>query len=522
MTTDHRKLVRYFVSYTRKDQKLPGRLLEQLKLYLNCSRSYTFQSWRDTDLALGSDWHADIQKAIYECHFGLFLVSMNFVNNRYITQHELPRFLGEGALHLNGRRRIVPVMLSPIPLDDKLDLKGLERTNIFSNNKSLSFQQCSTPLTRQEFANQLFSKITDLLDTAPDDFWRTEADGPPEQASVFILNDPARAPTRPDPPEKPTTAEAPPPVAPDPKTLASYQAIITDILEESPDARNHLATALGVTAADGTDTSADLAVRLLAVPTVDQALEVLFKAFNAFEKPHTPNRGGSPRGPGQEAIGAVAQAVIPPLYGAGPARDLKAAADRVEPLTMDIHYPMLADLIVAAHTGRPATYFPRTNENQLPIPAFGLVQPPEAGMEPEQTAKAAEAVGAPLRFAYFLDDPAEIRKRLYATFKQYFMPEEPAATDDECDAAHAKGMLDAINAAIREDMERYNFTYYIFLRWPENQRRQEDLQRLVEAIREMFPTVLCLATKAPPEQKFEERKRFRRFMLMAPIAAKAD
>src|SRR4051812_47210603 len=97
-----KRTVRYFVSYTRDDAKLPDKLLTELRKKLGACRDYNFVPWRDTDILVGADWDASIQAALRECDFGLLLVSPAFLGKKYVTETELPRFVG-------GRRPCFPV-----------------------------------------------------------------------------------------------------------------------------------------------------------------------------------------------------------------------------------------------------------------------------------------------------------------------------------------------------------------------------------------------------------------------------
>src|SRR5438309_6574695 len=157
----HRRLVRYFVSYTRDDSKLPDKLLIELRKKLGACRDYEFLPWRDTDILVGTDWDASIQTALKECDFGLLLVSPAFLGKRYITEKELPHFVG-------GDKPCVPVTLSRIDFEE-MDLKGLEPTQFFglvgkTDVHPRSFEECSSAQQKSAFAHQLYLKIKARLD----------------------------------------------------------------------------------------------------------------------------------------------------------------------------------------------------------------------------------------------------------------------------------------------------------------------------------------------------------------------
>ena len=161
-TSPHgKRLVRYFVSYTRLDENLPGKLLAELAKHFGSSRGYQFAKWQDTDILLGKNWHDEIQAAIHACDFGLLLVSPAFLSREYITQHELPHYL-------RGPKPCIPVGLCPIDPSHH-DLCGLEALQIFWHTSpdataASSFAECDAIL-QAGFALKLFQGITRRLDT---------------------------------------------------------------------------------------------------------------------------------------------------------------------------------------------------------------------------------------------------------------------------------------------------------------------------------------------------------------------
>jgi hypothetical protein len=118
-----KRTVRYFVSYTRADRKLPDKLLSELKKQLGASANYQFLEWRDTEIQPGKNWHAEIRRALDECDFGLLLVSPAFLGNAYVTEHELPVFV-------QGPKPCIPVTLCTLDFQNQ-SLRGLERLQLF-------------------------------------------------------------------------------------------------------------------------------------------------------------------------------------------------------------------------------------------------------------------------------------------------------------------------------------------------------------------------------------------------------
>ena len=164
-----KRTVRYFISYTRDDKKLPDKLLTELRKKLGADADYDFQPWRDTDILVGTDWNDSIQTALKECDFGLLLVSPAFLGKKYITEKELPHFVG-------GDKPCVPVTLSRLDFDE-MDLKGLAPSQFFglvpkNDVHPRSFEECRTQQDKSEFSLDLYRKIKKRLavlfaDTAP-------------------------------------------------------------------------------------------------------------------------------------------------------------------------------------------------------------------------------------------------------------------------------------------------------------------------------------------------------------------
>lgn len=154
-----KRLVRYFVSYTRDDGELPERLMVELRKLLRACREFEFQHWQDTHILPGEKWHAEIQRAIDECDFGLLLVSPAFLGNDYIGAHELPKFV-------SGARPCMPVGLCRISPKHH-DLKGLDESHIYllataENHRGISFAACAEG-QREDFAFTLHEQIIERV-----------------------------------------------------------------------------------------------------------------------------------------------------------------------------------------------------------------------------------------------------------------------------------------------------------------------------------------------------------------------
>ena len=149
--------VPFFVSYAHLDSRIATTFINCLTEQLAPSGRYDYALWRDTELLVGDRWHDEIVQALDACQLGLLLISPAFLASDYITRHELPRFVG------NGAKSIIPVMLKAVSLQ-RHDLKGLDQYQIFRLDNVKPFADCTTDATRRRFAEGLFGQIESRLD----------------------------------------------------------------------------------------------------------------------------------------------------------------------------------------------------------------------------------------------------------------------------------------------------------------------------------------------------------------------
>jgi WD40 repeat protein len=160
-TRDGKPVLRYFVSYAHKDKRLKEDLLERLRERFACSAEFAFEVWEDGDVLPGEAWEREIERAMDRCQFGLLLVSLSFLASRYITAKELPKFVPRKDEQPVEWRRAVPVGLKKVPFNGSVDLKGLERLQVFLHDDRC-FSERSVDNTRDAFADELFQRILAL------------------------------------------------------------------------------------------------------------------------------------------------------------------------------------------------------------------------------------------------------------------------------------------------------------------------------------------------------------------------
>jgi hypothetical protein len=155
-----RKTVTFFVSYAHGNSILANAFLEKLKDILAPSKRYEYHIWIDTGLIVGEDWETQIIAARDSCDFGLLLVSPTFLSSKFITQKELPLFVGEKS------KPSIPVMLQPVDFDLH-DLKGLDKKQIFRLDyhgfkEPRAYGECKGP-RKNTFVLELFKAIEKKL-----------------------------------------------------------------------------------------------------------------------------------------------------------------------------------------------------------------------------------------------------------------------------------------------------------------------------------------------------------------------
>lgn len=84
------ELKRVFVSYSHEDVKW----LERLRKFLTpLENQGLVRIWDDSKIQAGSDWQAEIRKALESAKAAVFLVTQDFLNSPFIQAHEIPPLL---------------------------------------------------------------------------------------------------------------------------------------------------------------------------------------------------------------------------------------------------------------------------------------------------------------------------------------------------------------------------------------------------------------------------------------------
>ena len=80
---------RVFLSYSHEDQKW----LERLRKFLTPLEDQGFFIWDDTKIPAGSEWQAEIRKALESAKAAVFLVTQDLLISQFIKAQEMPPLL---------------------------------------------------------------------------------------------------------------------------------------------------------------------------------------------------------------------------------------------------------------------------------------------------------------------------------------------------------------------------------------------------------------------------------------------
>ena len=128
---------------------------------MNDDENYEYEFWQDEDILVGEAWHETILEALEKCDLGLILISPALLGSKYVSEHELPKFVGSTA------KPLIPIMLQPVDFE-RMDLKGLENIQIFrlegeKFKAPKSYGDC-TGNQRDRYVQALFPKVEKRLD----------------------------------------------------------------------------------------------------------------------------------------------------------------------------------------------------------------------------------------------------------------------------------------------------------------------------------------------------------------------
>jgi hypothetical protein len=143
-----------FLSWCHADRAAKDALVKPLLDNLRILNNVELRWWEDSHIDLGEDWRRRILARLSECDYGVLLLSPGFFASRFITDHELPAFVGPHAV-----KGALPVGLKPVPLDGTRRLHGVDRHQIFTLTPAGRFFTETRGADRERFALDLATAI---------------------------------------------------------------------------------------------------------------------------------------------------------------------------------------------------------------------------------------------------------------------------------------------------------------------------------------------------------------------------
>lgn len=120
ISAENSHIPKVFISYSHIDEKHMRRLVSMLRPF---EKQKAFEIWNDREITAGDEWYQDIQNAINSCEIALLLISIDFLNSRFIQEEELSRLL---QLRKEKGLRIVPIIIRDCPWTSVPILKDLQ------------------------------------------------------------------------------------------------------------------------------------------------------------------------------------------------------------------------------------------------------------------------------------------------------------------------------------------------------------------------------------------------------------
>jgi len=143
-----------FLSWCHADRAAKDALTKPLLDNLRILNSVELRWWEDSHINIGEDWRRLLLARLGDCDYGLLLLSPGFFASGFITDHELPAFVGPRAV-----KGALPVGLKRVPLDGTRTLHGVDRNQIFTRGPAGRFFTETRGAGRERFALDLATAI---------------------------------------------------------------------------------------------------------------------------------------------------------------------------------------------------------------------------------------------------------------------------------------------------------------------------------------------------------------------------
>lgn len=109
-----------FISYSHKDEIFKDELVTMLN---GLQRRGIIDTWQDRRIEPGSDWFAEIEKAMKECEIAVLLVSSDFLASRFVQEVELNQLFQR---RIEQGLRVVPIIIRSCLWQEEPVIKDLQ------------------------------------------------------------------------------------------------------------------------------------------------------------------------------------------------------------------------------------------------------------------------------------------------------------------------------------------------------------------------------------------------------------
>ncbi len=152
-----RRTLKGFISYAEADTRLVTPFVDLMKQRLAILKDFEVDAWwARQHLLVGHDWRDEIDVAMAESDFGLFLVSPAFLGSEFIEDVELQHFMARTDALL------FPIGLTTVNLHTS-NMKGLEDKQIFrfreDGKSGGKWFNALSGANRDRFCDQLVDEI---------------------------------------------------------------------------------------------------------------------------------------------------------------------------------------------------------------------------------------------------------------------------------------------------------------------------------------------------------------------------
>jgi len=140
--------VKTFICYAHEDIEYRKKLQKFLDPIIG---DHFIQLWNDDEIDLGDNWKDSIGKALNESEMGIILISIDFLNSKFINSVELPELLRKRK---EEGLRLVPILIGHCPWKN---YQALAELQVFSTDKPVD------DYIRENRGNEIWNNFAEMI-----------------------------------------------------------------------------------------------------------------------------------------------------------------------------------------------------------------------------------------------------------------------------------------------------------------------------------------------------------------------